>query len=328
MIEGKLYNFGGHDFFSAMLRPAGSVSATMPVIVQSFRNPGFSGEPDAQVTIPAAAWTNTQYRLEAPFVLKGLHAGTHYIRAFVDSNGNGRLDDWETWGFGRDLQTYYEPVNLVLEGAGPKRISDQTIIVRDRDTDNDDLPDIWEYANYGTPDSDAFLDINGSDTLGGNNLPLSTRWQYGLDAFTNVGIVDRNGNGIPDEWEMYYFGRLLNAGEPLTDPDGDGMSISAEYRAGTDPTNPGDALKIDRMIFGGGAPEMIWSGTQNYRIFRTDSLKGVWVRDDNLANYQRISLGGGAFTWIYHDPLPPASGQRFYRVGIVSNADPLPPITP
>lgn len=317
MIEGKLYNFGGHDFFSDTIRRDGAVSNQMPVIVQSFSNPGFSGVPDAQVTIDPTAWVNTEYRYEAVFQLKGLHRGSHYIRAFVDSNGNGLLDEWETWGFNRDIQTYYEPLRISLESAGVMRVQDQMIIIRDRDTDDDGLPDIWEYHNYGTPSDDSFLALYGSGSAGANSLLLSTRWQYGLDAFSNVTFVDVNVNGISDEWELYYFGTLLSSGASLADVDGDGMSAYQEYINGSDPTNPGESLRLSTTLPASGSPVLIWSGVSNYRVMVTDSLMATWVQDNNLANYARVAIGGGAYTWTYTDPAPPVGASRFYRVVIV-----------
>jgi len=333
MIEGKLYYFGGHDFFSDDLRRAGAVSNRMPVVVQTFSNPGFSGVPDAQFTISPAAWTNTQYRYEAVFQLKGLHRGSHYLRAFVDSNGNGLLDEWETWGFNRDVQTYYEPLRISLESAGVMRVQDQMVIIRDRDTDDDGLPDIWEYDAYeaalglATTDDAGFLTRIGGDAMGLNNLSMLTRWQYGLDAFTAVPIVDVNGNGIPDEWELYYFGGLLDAGVHTNDADGDGMSIYGEYINGSDPTNPGDGLRLTPSSPASGTPVLTWSAanvTLNYRVQYTDSLMASWTQDNNIARYSRVPIGGGAYAWTYTDPVPPASGSRFYRVVVVPAGDGYP----
>jgi hypothetical protein len=329
MIEGKLYYFGGHDFFSDAARAAGAVTNQMPVIVQSFGNPGFSGLPDAQVTIAPSAWTNTEYRYEAVFQLKGLHRGSHYIRAFVDSNGNGVLDHWETWGFNRDLQTYYSPRRISLESEGVMHVQDQMVIIRDRDTDDDGLPDIWEYDKYArdpsvSATSSDFLTLVGGHSIGPNNLLLSSRWQYGLDGFTAIAIVDQNGNGIPDEWELYYYGMLLNAGSHLLDTDGDGMTDYDEYLNGSDPMNATDGLNVTSTMISSGAPVLTWSGVPNYRVMYTDSLMASWTTDTNLANYSRVSIGGGAYTWTYTDPNPPVGTTRFYRVIIVPDADGFP----
>lgn len=61
----------------------------------------------------------------------------------------------------------------------------------------------------------------------------------------NVGWND----GIPDEWRVQYFGTLANlkaAGD--FDADGDGVTNGAEFQLGSNPTNPGDHLKVAGSI--------------------------------------------------------------------------------
>ncbi|HEX8000312.1 MAG TPA: DNRLRE domain-containing protein [Pyrinomonadaceae bacterium] len=49
-----------------------------------------------------------------------------------------------------------------------------------------------------------------------------------------VGATDSDGDGLPDNWELQYFGNLSqNAGG---DPDGDGLSNLQEYQQGRNPT--------------------------------------------------------------------------------------------
>jgi len=51
-------------------------------------------------------------------------------------------------------------------------------------------------------------------------------------------VVDMDGDGMPDEWELKYFGSLVQ--NASTDFDGDGFSDLEEYLRGTDPTDPSD----------------------------------------------------------------------------------------
>lgn len=48
---------------------------------------------------------------------------------------------------------------------------------------------------------------------------------------------DADGDGLPDWWELYFFGSLTP--EPLIDSDGDGVDNLAEYRDRTDPQSDG-----------------------------------------------------------------------------------------
>jgi len=49
-----------------------------------------------------------------------------------------------------------------------------------------------------------------------------------------VGSGDSDGDGLPDAWEMQYFGNLLQG--PNDDPDGDGASNLLEFHQGRNPT--------------------------------------------------------------------------------------------
>jgi hypothetical protein len=44
---------------------------------------------------------------------------------------------------------------------------------------------------------------------------------------------DSDGDGVPDAWEYYYYGTLANGA--LSDTDGDGKTMLAEYQGGTNP---------------------------------------------------------------------------------------------
>lgn len=49
---------------------------------------------------------------------------------------------------------------------------------------------------------------------------------------------DTEGDGLPDWWEIQYFGDLSQDGEG--DFDGDDFTNLEEYEGGTDPTDPND----------------------------------------------------------------------------------------
>jgi hypothetical protein len=124
---------------------------------------------------------------------------------------------------------------------------------------------------------------------------------------------DSDHNGLPDAWQLTYFGHL--GVNPNADADGDGISNLAEYLAGTNPTNNADALRITAASFspGGTSANLTWSSTRArfYYLQKTPSLPATnWV-DSGLS---LIAPDGAATTRAFSDTNAPT---RFYRVQAV-----------
>ncbi len=62
--------------------------------------------------------------------------------------------------------------------------------------------------------------------------------------------LDSNGNGLPDSWELEYFGNLNQTAQG--DYDGDGVSNLQEFLDGTNPTNAASALYRISLVNDGG----------------------------------------------------------------------------
>ena len=117
-------------------------------------------------------------------------------------------------------------------------------------TDNDGLPDAWEILYFGDITSWGALDDPDSDTLNNfSELSLGTNpgnedtdgdsyrddWEVlnGYDPLDPA--VDFDGDGLPEPWELYYFGtEVTQKGE--FDPDRDGADNVTEWLNGTDPS--------------------------------------------------------------------------------------------
>lgn len=94
-------------------------------------------------------------------------------------------------------------------------------------------------------------------------------------------IVDSDGNGLPDWWEIMYFG--ATGVDPNADPDGDGASNLQEFLAGTDPTTPsnsGSSLRLTLLPSPSGTV-LSWSsgGSSPVYLQRTSTpwLANSWV---------------------------------------------------
>jgi len=138
------------------------------------------------------------------------------LEAFAVSNTLARYVRIVGHGNSSDLENSYTEV--VLQRAPPV------------DLDGDGLPDSWEYEYFGDLDETVPGDPD-ADFLS-NVYEL----QHGLDPMQPDAIEDADGDGLPDAWEILWFGNL-NQG-PDDDPDREGITNRDEQSAGTDPTNP------------------------------------------------------------------------------------------
>ena len=143
--------------------PSAVVSSGRPIRVQAFTTPDFSGEPVAEGRVTStSAISSTSAIKTANAQILGLKAGSYYIRAFVDTDQNGSLSfwtdqadrrsTWESWGCycTRDTRsgTIFTPKSVTVgPGYGASEII--PVFIEDCDTDQDSLPDAWEWAQNG-----------------------------------------------------------------------------------------------------------------------------------------------------------------------------------
>jgi len=120
---------------------------------------------------------------------------------------------------------------------------------------------------------------------------------------TIISNVDNDGDGLPDDWELFYFGNLdQGAGG---DPDGDGAGNLAEYQNGTNPTLANSAFYV----------KLTDTGALNWP--NLPSRQSVVQSSTDLLNWQTVSNvpvvypTPSAATWTDTNA---ASSQLFYRV--------------
>lgn len=107
----------------------------------------------------------------------------------------------------------------------------------------------------------AGIDSGGGKTSGGGFLSHSSVGSYianhaTTDGFSTINrpglievlypvspasITDHDGNGLPDGWELIYFGS--GGAAPTADADNDGTSNLMEYLAGTNPLDPSKTFR-------------------------------------------------------------------------------------
>jgi hypothetical protein len=126
--------------------------------------------------------------------------------------------------------------------------------------------------------------------------------------------LDADGNGINDDWEVRYFGRI--GVDPKADPDTDGMSNNAEFLAGTNPTNSASLLRITSLTVTGENVVVNWTtvGGKGYIVQTNSSANGSFV-DSSPAI---VVPGTGEGMTNYLDLRGRTNGPlRFYRVRLI-----------
>jgi subtilisin family serine protease len=125
-------------------------------------------------------------------------------------------------------------------------------------------------------------------------------------------IVDTDTNGLPDWWELQYFGHLTGT-DPNADADHDSMSNLAEWLAGTNPTNANSCLRLMAIP------------TNNPKAFVVSwpSVAGkyYWLeRATNLLtgfnSVVQTNIAATAPTNTATDTAVLPGNARFYRVGV------------
>jgi hypothetical protein len=101
----------------------------------------------------------------------------------------------------------------------------------------------WTIASAAGQTFGSTFSVDGFTRVGSGPGPgvwqaIAKGVQYSFDSSTGVlqiAFADTDGDGLPDSWEMQYFGNLAQG--PNDDPDGDGFTNLQEYQAGTNPTD-------------------------------------------------------------------------------------------
>ncbi|HUI07105.1 MAG TPA: thrombospondin type 3 repeat-containing protein [Verrucomicrobiae bacterium] len=153
---------------------------------------------------------------------------------------------------------------------------------------------------------------------------------YHLGASNSVSllVMDTNpddfgiyaGDGIPDSWQVQYFGLDNTSGVAGADPDGDGFTNLAEFQAGTDPTNGASAFRIVEMMPDDGDMLITWTavGGKRYILQTTTNFSGG-VSNAFVDLGAALVLSGTGETEVTALDVGAATNApiRFYRVRLV-----------
>ena len=180
--------------------------------------------------ISGVPYSRNKQRVKGPYKIEGLPKGFYVVRAYLDSNGNNTCEEWETSGIASTGATLGPVIHERNPPLPPIEIGPSAlhcnIVLRDRDTDNDLLPDAWEWQHFGSLTAKSGYDKAEFD------LPLWMEYADGpLDSDPNR--IDTDGDGLSDAVELL----LTHTNTHLVDTDGDGVSDLEEFLSGSNPND-------------------------------------------------------------------------------------------
>ena len=285
-------------------------------VVQAYDAKGFGGLPAAQVSLGTNA---------GPFSLLGLRAGSYVVRAFLDQDGDKILDAFESFGYLKSEATQ-QSASGVREVTLPGNQEYLHILIRDQDTDNDNIPDQWEYSCFGNLTKAGYVgSYTDSDGDGLDDLQEYLRG-------TNPLNPDTDGDGIPDGQEV-----ALGFNALLADLDGDGLSDGVELNTyHTDPANAdtdGDGIKDGVEVAKGASPNAVDTDNDGFN----DALEIIQGYNPNSTSSKPASIYlftivdqamvEGRFVVQYDFNLPAVtniatnvSARLVYRTNLLSGA--------
>ena len=134
------------------------------VHVQAFTTPDFVGAPASETVLDKA---------NGDVSIRGLRAGTYFVRAYIDTDRDFRHSDWESWGYlnGRDNACVGGNANIftpvaVTVGSGIEIKDPRTLYIEDCDTNGNRFPDVWEAEdNRGRFDPNRIPPVSGDAEL-------------------------------------------------------------------------------------------------------------------------------------------------------------------
>lgn len=161
--------------------------------------------------------------------------------------------------------------------------------------------------------TDRSVGVNSRHALSNSNGLQSATHTYS-DGTLNLAFApssgDSNGNGIPDLWEIRYFGTSTNI-NATTDADQDGLTDYYEYLARTNPTNAASFLAV--------AAASTFPVANRAMILRWYSISGTFYNvecSSNLVGWITIESDIPATPPLNAYPVvyTNSSGANFYRL--------------
>jgi len=134
-------------------------------------------------------------------------------------------------------------------------------------------------------------------------------------------LVDTDGDGLPDIWEIFRGLDPADRTDAAADADGDGKVALDEFRSGTDPRDPNSFLQIPEI-------STYDVGSSRYVALTFKSVRGVNYRIERSTDLQQWQRAPGGFSSQLMMPgripsllftTPVDQPNSFYRLVVIDN---------
>jgi hypothetical protein len=161
-------------------------------------------------------------------------------------------------------------------------------------------------ADAGQAANVYFRDVAYGADADGDGWFNKEEWENGTDPNDPASpglyvapVVDKDGDGLSDAWELQYFNNLTTASQ-TTDSDGDGLLDSAEQTAGWDPTSTdsdGDGMLDVWEVAHGFNPLDAADGKINRINFKETPPVKYSTQDPNSTEFETLDEGRTLRMW-------------------------------
>ncbi len=277
--------------------------------VRAYTSPDFTGAPAGGGFVDKSVTDGVNCRL------LGLPKGTYYLQAFIDSNGNGIWDKWESMGYlcARDGSTAdsLNPVSVTFGdrfGLGEA----VTIYIEDADTDGDNLPDAWEYvmATDAARKDGSFLKTRGVTELeqtGAGELWVNNALAKRLLTEVNANRLPSAGlmaQGVLNAFRSSASFASLALGTPANlavDPATGALSVDPVFADGT--------LSISGLAFDAAAGEVALT------------VSGELALPEASSSIYRVTVGSTVTVKVLHTATLAANWQTVATEKVTISGD-------
>lgn len=142
---------------------------------------------------------------------------------------------------------------------------------------------------------------------------VTARYQFDLaHNLTWIGqVADTDGDGLPDYWEIKYFGDLTTT-DGTGDQDGDGLSDLEEYIASSNPTVSGSSFVFFSSTPAASTNVIRWASASNrtYTIYHSTNL---------MESFSTLETGIGGTPPVNEYSHSVTTPANFYRVELIAD---------